>query len=338
MTVNAHAKLPLLLAGTLALFTCKSDDAGDSDGGGATETVGGSAGSAGSGSDASGGGSESSAGSDGSGGGSASGGGTGGATDSTGGSGGSGGTGGTAGSGGTAGASTSGSSAGTAGGTGGGGVDCGGKTYACGDGTDNDGDGFIDNADPECTGPCDDDEGTFQTGIPGDNMDCWQDCFFDGNSGHGDDGCRWNLKCDPLNPGANVGCEYTGANSCDSTPADTPEECINFCATLTPNGCDCFGCCTVDTPDGPRNIFLNSGPDCAIDNLDACLECTPNNDCGNPCEPEKCEVCFGQDAPPEGCDDPECPEGVQSCEILPDGTSTCPEDEFCLTGCCVPGI
>src|SRR4051812_43315620 len=39
----------------------------------------------------------------------------------------------------------------------------------CTDGIDNDGDGLIDGADPECSGPCDNDEGTFSTGIPGDN-------------------------------------------------------------------------------------------------------------------------------------------------------------------------
>ena len=36
--------------------------------------------------------------------------------------------------------------------------------------------------------PLDNDESSFATGIPGDNMDaCKQDCFFDGNSGMGDD-------------------------------------------------------------------------------------------------------------------------------------------------------
>ena len=68
----------------------------------------------------------------------------------------------------------------------------------CSDGLDNDGDGKIDYADPECVGPLDNDEGTFATGIPGDNSDaCKQDCFFDGNSGMGDDHCLWQLKCDP---------------------------------------------------------------------------------------------------------------------------------------------
>ena len=68
----------------------------------------------------------------------------------------------------------------------------------CSDGNDNDGDGKIDYDDPECVGPLDNDESSFATGIPGDNMDaCKQDCFFDGNSGAGDDHCDWQLKCDP---------------------------------------------------------------------------------------------------------------------------------------------
>ena len=69
----------------------------------------------------------------------------------------------------------------------------------CSDGLDNDGDGKIDYADPECVGPLDNDESSFATGIPGDNSDaCKQDCFFDGNSGMGDDHCLWQLKCDPM--------------------------------------------------------------------------------------------------------------------------------------------
>lgn len=238
----------------------------------------------------------------------------------------------------TTGLGTGGTTAGTGGvvstgGTAGGALDCGGVVYACGDGMDNDGDGKTDAADPECIGPCDDDEGSFQTGIPGDNMDCWQDCFFDGNSGHGDDGCRWNLKCDPQNPGANVGCEYTGRGNC-SGGADTPQECIDFCAPLTPNGCDCFGCCTVPTQAGDVNIFLNSGPNCSIQNIAECQPCTPNEDCGNPCEPENCEVCFGSELP-ESCDTPECPPGFPPCVVDDSGVSDCAEGEYCITGCCV---
>ena len=211
---------------------------------------------------------------------------------------------------------------------------CGTDVLACSDGIDNDSDGLIDADDPECTGACDDDEGSFQTGIPGDNMDCKQDCFFDGNSGQGDDGCNWNLRCDPENPGENIGCEYTGGNNCDNMVVQT-QECIDFCSALVPNGCDCFGCCTVSTPEGDVNVFLGSGADCSLANLAACSSCTPSADCGNPCDVMGCEVCFGQNAPAEGCGDPECPDGVQSCTSDGEGGSTCPDGLYCLTGCCI---
>src|SRR6187551_3581648 len=68
----------------------------------------------------------------------------------------------------------------------------------CTDGIDNDGDGKIDYDDPECVGGYDYDESTFAWGIPGDHYDpCKTDCFFDSNSGSGDDNCVWQLKCDP---------------------------------------------------------------------------------------------------------------------------------------------
>jgi hypothetical protein len=213
-------------------------------------------------------------------------------------------------------------------------LDCGGTIYACGDAMDNDGDGFTDLFDPECTGPCDDDESSFQTGIPGDNMDCKQDCFFDGNSGQGDDGCIWDLRCDPENPGANIGCEYTGGNNCDNQPPNQEEGCIEFCEPFVPPGCDCFGCCTVQTPEGPLDIFLNSDPDCSLDNLDACEPCTSQiDDCGVPCVPEDCQVCFGETEPPEGCDENMCITG-DPCDA--DQPDSCPMDYFCYLGCCYP--
>jgi hypothetical protein len=213
-------------------------------------------------------------------------------------------------------------------------LDCGGTTYACGDGMDNDGDGKTDLDDPECTGPCDDDESSFATGIPGDNMDCKQDCFFDGNSGQGDDKCLWNLKCDPENPGADINCEYTGGNNCANSPPNQNMQCIDYCSPFVPPGCDCFGCCTVLTDMGEVNIFLNSSDECSLDNLDACQSCTPNESCGNTCAPEECELCFGQDPadlPPE-CD------GGNACENdLPcQQTSDCPTDFFCYLDCCYP--
>lgn len=212
-------------------------------------------------------------------------------------------------------------------------LDCGGTVYACGNGLDDDNDGLTDLEDPECTGPCDDDESSFATGLPGDNMDCKQDCFFDGNSGQGDDGCIWNLRCDPENPGANIGCEYTGNNNCENeSQASWDQECIDFCLPFVPPGCDCFGCCIVETPEGDVSVFLNSDEngDCSLDNLEACESCTFNNDCGNPCD-GKCELCFGQDELPPECGEAECDFG-DPCEVVAD----CPNDWYCLQGCCHP--
>ena len=181
-----------------------------------------------------------------------------------------GGTSGTTGAGGSAGAAGAGAggAAGAAGTTGAGGaagaggagatpISCPNAAPQCNDGMDNDGDGKIDSLDPECVGPCDNDEGTFATGIPGDNMDaCKQDCFFDGNSGMGDDGCEWNLKCDPASPGANAAkpCPYeSGFKNCPDKQSD---RCIRNCQKLTPNGCDCFGCCAVSAGGQPVNVML----------------------------------------------------------------------------------
>src|SRR5262249_30355412 len=95
-------------------------------------------------------------------------------------------------------------------------------TTQCSDGIDNDGDGLIDLADPECVGPLDNDESSFATGIPGDNIDaCKQDCFFDGNSGMGDDGCQWQLQCDPqsVEPKCPYSASYAAqhANACSTS-------------------------------------------------------------------------------------------------------------------------
>jgi hypothetical protein len=50
-------------------------------------------------------------------------------------------------------------------------VPCGGAIGQCNDREDNDGDGLVDLDDPECTGPCDDDEGSFQFDM-GDMNEC----------------------------------------------------------------------------------------------------------------------------------------------------------------------
>jgi cysteine-rich repeat protein len=201
---------------------------------------------------------------------------------------------------------------------------CGNKLYECGDTLDNDNDGLIDLDDPECISPCDDNENSFQTDLPGQNNDCKQDCYFDDNSGSGDDQCEWNLQCDPENPGSQIMCPYDP----DYQPCDLmmPQQCLDFCVPLVPNGCDCFGCCFIDG----EYWYLDASEECSLNNLEACEHCTFFEGCGNPCE--MCEVCFGQDPedlPPE-CDMPVCPEGITPCF----DESDCLVGEFCQTGCC----
>ena len=212
-------------------------------------------------------------------------------------------------------------------------LSCDGAVYACGDCMDNDGDGKYDGADPECVSPCDDREDAFATGLPGDNMDpCKQDCFFDGNSGGGKGDCAWNLKCDPKSPGGDK-CPYDP--NFQNCPAMQTDECIIKCQV--PNGCDCFGCCSIVYNGMPYDIYIGDA-DCSLDKIDQCEMCTPNEDCLDPCVPDNCEVCFGQELPP-GCDMPKC-DNMMPCTVDDMGTSNCPEGSFCQTGCCeliVPG-
>lgn len=216
---------------------------------------------------------------------------------------------------------------------------------ACTNCIDDDGDGLIDAFDPECSGPLDDDESTFATGIPGDNVDSCQDCFFDGDSGHGNDHCQYATEC-------LYGMEPTGGGASDCFNCNVSDQCVDFCRPYTPNGCDCFGCCDVYDDDGQKHTVLLS-PTCSTDKLDdpdACTECVPSTDCYNDCKP--CEVCIGKPKPAEECDSgaggapgasgaggaggdgvpvPECEAGHTPCtEDMP-----CPETQFCLTGCCV---
>lgn len=206
---------------------------------------------------------------------------------------------------------------------------CDGTTYACGDCMDNDGDGKVDLADPECISPCDDREETFATGLPGDNMDpCKQDCFFDGNSGGGKADCAWNLACDPKNPGGDK-CPYDPKAMC---PAEQSQTCLDNCAV--PNNCDCFGCCTVAVDGMNYDIFIGDLT-CSLDAIADCEQCTKNADCDDECMPENCEICFGETEPPPGCDDPTC-DGEQPCTIDMEGNSNCPDAYYCQTGCCQP--
>jgi hypothetical protein len=201
----------------------------------------------------------------------------------------------------------------------------------CSDGIDNDGDGEIDGMDTECTGPFDDDEGSFATGIPGDNRDpMWQDCFFDGNSGAGDDGCRYHTEC------------LTGDRPPSDASCTVTDRCIRFCRARTPNGCDCFGCCEIRLEDGTtRTVTL--GGSCSVERITderACPVCVQSTMCRNECG--RCELCPGRtaaDLPPDCYDMPDggtpmytCDDGI-SCMT----TSDCPMDMYCQLGCCLGG-
>ncbi len=235
---------------------------------------------------------------------------------------------------------------------------CGSALCACSDGIDNDNDGVADGFDSECTGPFDDNEETFATGIPGDNRDPkWQDCFFDGNSGAGDDNCRYHTDC-------LTGDLPATDNSCQLTDA-----CVEFCQPLTPPGCDCFGCCEVSDGEGTVNILLSET--CSLDNLDdenACPRCEPTDTCANECG--ECELCLGKtladlpsscsqtppggdpDAsvpPPDGNDGGTPPSTTDGPDTPPDGpvnvcdqgdpclvNSECGSGDYCRLGCCAP--
>jgi hypothetical protein len=233
---------------------------------------------------------------------------------------------------------------------------CGNKIYQCGDLLDNDADGLIDAADPDCLGPCDNTEDSYYGGIPGQNQSpCRMDCYFDNDSGHGTDDCFWSHKCDPHEvppyyypkPDKGNACAYDAdasipgtSSSCEELQSKQSETCLEVCLPLTPNGCDCFGCCELPQGSG-KFVYLGSvGADgstvctaSAIDDPTVCHPCLPVSACFNGCDP--CEYCLGKTELPPHCDDPgeQC-DGWQPCggpEQAP-----CPSKTYCITGCCVP--
>ena len=221
-----------------------------------------------------------------------------------------------------------------------------GATAQCNNCLDDDHDGLIDGDDPECTGAVDRDEGSFATGIPGDNKDARkQDCFFDGNSGGGQD-CAWHTCCLLDNPATQVNeCPTDlrqGYDPNDRAAAcgDQSDSCIKSCAPLTPPGCDCFGCCTVCTGSACADILINPAvaPACDYANLGACLSCIKNTDCtAAPCGGDTCVLCPGQSPSdlPESCGGQHsCPDGLTVCA----GNSDCLASQFCTSGCCIDAV
>ncbi len=237
---------------------------------------------------------------------------------------------------------------------------------ACNNCIDDDEDGFIDGADPECTGYQDDDESSFETGIPGDNVDAIiQDCFFDGNSGGGNDGCAQHVCCllEPFvdccegnQTPQNDGCiDFTGPKY-DPAECVSTQACTDNCAPLTPPGCDCFGCCTVcngtdcadvltnpaiyEEPNCSANANPAQGECCESEHLEGCYSCTKSAECGGgTCDasPTDCILCPGQsvDDLPASCNgDQTCPNSQTACQQ----TSDCGQDQYCSNGCCVSSI
>jgi len=251
-----------------------------------------------------------------------------------------------------------------------GGCTVGGSTE-CADCVDNDNDGKIDGFDPECSGAADDREDSFSTGIPGDNIDAtWQDCFFDGNSGAGNDGCNQHVccllqaggattmtnddvsECMKLAPQSNYSQYQRDECYAPFGGEPVPAKCTMVCAPLTTPGCDCFGCCTVCGTSGCADIILNTavspncdqnnitdlGPD-GVDNTgdEPCKRCVKNTMCGSEeCGGQTCILCPGQDPStlPSSCSGATCPDGIMACAA--DGS--CPVDTYCSNGCCIGTI
>jgi hypothetical protein len=277
---------------------------------------------------------------------------------------------------------------------------CQGKTYQCGDCIDNDGDGKIDMDDPDCLGPCDNNELGFALKIPGgDGPACTVDCYFDQDSGAGNDKCCWDHRCDPLSvaphyppEGPGNTCAYAGTaeeavqskipalkTSCSQSNCDVLYDkakggqdpiCENFCGPLTPNGCDCFGCCELPAHSGSfvwLGSVINKVGSCdlaSVGDPTKCQPCTPVASCLNECL--KCELCLGKTELPAECFPPPpdagvggspgtggtsgtggtpasggssgscggqiCPVGAQPCGLS--CQPPCPNGFFCKTGCC----
>lgn len=252
---------------------------------------------------------------------------------------------------------------------------CQGKVYECGDCVDNDGDCGVDTiSDKDCLGPCQNNESGFYGNIPGqNNAPCKMDCYFDADTGAGNDGCYWSKACDPLSVAPNYypandstcACVPTNKNpppypNCSENIAGTSSTCadlytlqstqcwqvggdpatgVNYCGALVPNGCDCFGCCVV--PGAPTPVFLGSQPNnsgstgtCTLSTLNDPTKCHPCTQVPSCANPcDKCEICIGKPLPDPSCSQQTCPAGQTLC-----GGSTgltCASGYFCLTGCCV---
>lgn len=225
-------------------------------------------------------------------------------------------------------------------------AECAGKVYQCGDCIDNDSDGKVDAEEPECWGPCDNNESGFKGNIPGQtHAPCTSmDCYFDADSGSGNDGCNWSHSCDPSDPNPS-NCNYNqNANipgsgmTCEEAQQEQDPTCGDVCGPLTPNGCDCFGCCEIMAGNASYTVYLGTGEGegtCTMADVadpTKCAPCVQVEACLNPCVAEDCELCIGQVELPDDCE-PECGGELQPCDPLANNTD-CPVGLACISGCC----
>jgi hypothetical protein len=139
-----------------------------------------------------------------------------------------------------------------------------------------------------------------------------------------------------------------GGTDCADYFADPPDgqsdDCIAECGPITPNGCDCFGCCDVNGSIvwiGNEHGVSSSDPSvppeyCELSEVTDPVECPPCvqvPSCVNSCE--RCEICIGKPTVPADCNpDAQCPGGEQPCGLA--GQELCPTGFYCVTGCCQP--
>jgi hypothetical protein len=102
---------------------------------------------------------------------------------------------------------------------------------------------------------------------------------------------------------------------------------------ITPNGCDCFGCCELPARSnrfvwiGAEQGGVGTCDNAHLDDPVACPRCTPVPSCLNRCD--ACEICAGEVTLGAGCT-PSCSVGV------PCGPgASCSGTSYCITGCCI---
>lgn len=230
---------------------------------------------------------------------------------------------------------------------------CGDKLHECGDCLDNDGDDLFDAEEGNaiCLNQCDNQESNenLSTNVPGEGGEnCTADCYFDVGGGISDNEAAWNYVCDIEVPMQNCSWQDRDYDRIcapffdeEGIPvAFVPED--NFCEAITPNGCDCFGCCDIFGIEG--FVFLGTedgdfGGNCTLETPEYCGSCTIQQECFN--EVGECELGIGMtvDDLPEHCQaELRCPDQEVPLPCGAEGDALCPVNHYCITGCCVEVI